>query len=123
MRAPHEAQGVACIAPDTRARSTDDPVAKGAAAWALQRACGVFALAAAAALSACGSGGGDAAADGSSASAVSVAQQTVGADLLPPDAAIAGTASASTDLPDEDLSPANANANASTSASDLLPPG
>jgi hypothetical protein len=69
-------------------------------------------------LSACGSGSDDDAPAGT-ATTLSTAQQTLGADLLPPDAAIAGTATVSTDLAAEDLSPANAS---SASADELLPP-
>jgi hypothetical protein len=107
MRAHREAQGVACITPGVVSRR------------AVRVGCSLALGLAALGLSACGSGGGDTAADTATAAAASAAQQTVGADLLPPDASIAGTAAVSTALPDEDLSPANAG---SASAADLLPP-
>jgi hypothetical protein len=102
MRAPHEAQGVARITPGVIPRM-------GLALTLCLAAIG---------LSACGSGSDDDAPAGT-ATTLSTAQQTVGADLLPPDAAIAGTATVSTDLAAEDLSPANAS---SASADELLPP-
>ncbi len=72
-----------------------------------------LALGAALILSACGTSDDPpaAAADASNTlTATSLAQHTVGADLLPPDADIAGTATVSTELPAEDLSPDNADA-------------
>lgn len=78
-------------------------------------------------LCACGAGDdppGVAAGAPNTATAASLAQQTVGADMLPPDADIAGTATVSTELPAEDLSPdlADPNADANASTTDLLPP-
>jgi hypothetical protein len=74
------------------------------------------------ALAACGgSGGGDAAAaDSGAATVASLAQQTVGADLLPPDADIAGTTTVATDLPAQDLSPEAVST--SSNLADELPP-
>jgi len=66
----------------------------------------------------CDGGAGGAVGPAASVSRLSLAQQTVGTELLPPEADIAGTATVSTDLPDEDLPP---DAHPDT-ASDLLPP-
>jgi hypothetical protein len=70
------------------------------------------------ALAGCGSGNDSPAASGN-ATLTSVAVQTVGAELLPPDAAIAGVDPASLSLAGEELSPDLATA---VSADELLPP-
>lgn len=66
------------------------------------------ALAIGLALSGCGGGNGAVDASGSTASTattLSQAQQTVGADLLPPDADITGTSAIPTDMAADDLPP------------------
>ncbi len=70
------------------------------------------------ALAGCGSGD-DSPAATSSATPTSVAVQTVGVDLLPPDADIAGVDPASLSLEGDELSPELATA---ASADELLPP-
>ncbi len=119
MRAAQRVQGVACITPAAAWCRAADAADRQVESSPWRRGCSVLVLACAAAVSACGSGSGDTAADNASATAASVALQVMGADLLPPDADIAGTATASSELPDEDLSPANAS---STATTDLLPP-
>jgi hypothetical protein len=100
MRAPQHGLGVACNTPGVTTR---------------MGLCLALCLAAIG-LSACGSGSDDAAVSGPT---LSTAQQTVGVDLVPPDATIAGTAAVSTDMAAEDMPPDNAS---SASADDLLPP-